>query len=136
MIDLDTRQPVANYFAGKEEIFQRVYIAHPLSAPTEEGRQANRRAASRIAAAVAVRFRVAPSCAWIVLSEHWSEEEGRELGLKLDCASIEVCDQLWLTGPVQPLSSGMQIEWNWAAKCNVTIVDMRGVLTGENPGGA
>jgi hypothetical protein len=105
-----------------------VYIAHPLSAPTEEGRQANRKRAGVLTALIASFHKVAPVCSWIVLSEHWSEAEGRELGLKIDCALIERCDEIWLCGPVKTLSAGMQIEHDHAVAHGVSVVDKRGVF--------
>lgn len=103
------------------------YIAHPLSAPTEDGRQANRIRASQLTALIASTHKVAPVCSWIVLSEWWTESEGRELGLKIDCALIERCDELWLCGPVKALSAGMQIEHDHALAHGVAVVDKRGV---------
>ena len=104
-----------------------VYIAHPLRGATLEQTTANRRRASVLTAVIASKHKVAPVCSWIVLAEHWSEAEGRELGLKIDCALIERCDEIWLCGPVQPLSSGMQIENDHALAHGVTVVDKRGV---------
>jgi hypothetical protein len=72
-------------------------------------------------------------CSWIVLSEHWTEEEGRELGLKIDKRLIGVCHQLWLCGPAKALSAGMQIEHDHAVSCGVEIVDKRGVYEVVDP---
>lgn len=104
-----------------------VYIAHPLRGSTPEVTEANRRRGSEISARVAWIEKVAVSNTWPMLAEHWTEEQGRELGLKIDCAIISRSDELWLCGPVQPLSAGMQIEHDHALAHGVTIVDKRGV---------
>lgn len=105
-----------------------VYIAHPLRGATEEATAANRRRASVLTAAIAAKHKIAPVCSWIVLAEHWTEAEGRELGLKIDCALIERCDEIWLCGPVKPLSAGMQIEHDHAVAHGVLVVDKRGIF--------
>lgn len=105
-----------------------VYIAHPLRGKTPAETAANRRRASEITAIIAAKHKVAPVASWVILSEHWTEEEGRELGLKIDCALIERCDELWLIGPVRPLSEGMQIERDHAEAHGVVVVDERGVF--------
>lgn len=104
-----------------------VYVAHPLRGATYVETQVNRRRASRLVAQLTVDRNVAPVCSWIVLAEHWTEEKGRALGLKIDCALIERCDELWLIGPVRPLSEGMQIERDHAEKHGIPVFDMRGV---------
>lgn len=104
-----------------------VYIAHPLRGATPEETAANRRAASALTAKLALAGDIAPVCSWIVLSEHWTEEQGRALGLRIDCALIARCDELWLCGPMQPPSAGMQIEYDHAVACGLRIVDLRGV---------
>lgn len=105
-----------------------VYFAHPLRGATSIETIDNRRRASAAVARAAAFWKVSPSCAWIVMSEHWTEEEGRELGLKLDCAAIAKCDQLWLIGPDRPLSEGMTIERDFAEERGIKIVDKRGVI--------
>lgn len=103
-----------------------VYLAMPLRAPTAEGREANRRRAAELSAYIAWTERVAVANTWPMLAEFWSEEQGREFGLKLDCAVISRCDELWLCGPRQDLSVGMQIEFQHAREQNVTTHDRRG----------
>lgn len=104
-----------------------IYVAMPLSGPTPEAREANRRRGAEVSAQIAWIEKVAVANTWPMLAEFWSEEQGRELGLKIDCALIERCDELWLCGPVQKLSAGMQIEHDHALSRAVTIVDKRGV---------
>lgn len=110
------------------EGFKRVYIAHPLRGADAAETERNRYRASELTAYAADEYKIAPVCSWIVLSAHWTEEQGRALGLKIDKALIEVCEELWLCGPVRALSQGMQVEHNWAVEHGVKIVDMRGVL--------
>ena len=104
-----------------------VYIAHPLRGATQAQTDANRARASELTALISITENVAPVCSWIVLSAHWTEEEGRELGLKIDCKLIERCDEIWLIGPDKPLTEGIQIEHDHAVKCGVLVVDKRGV---------
>lgn len=103
-----------------------VYLAMPLSAPTAEGREANRRRAAELSAYIAWIEKVAVANTWPMLAEFWSEEQGREFGLKLDCAIIARCRELWLCGPVQELSAGMQIEYDFAKGQGIKVVDKRG----------
>lgn len=105
-----------------------VYIAHPLRGETPEATATNRRRASVLTAAIAAKHKIAPVASWVILSEHWTEEEGRELGLKIDCALIGRCDELWLCGPVKALSAGMQIEHDHAVAHGLLIIDKRGVF--------
>lgn len=104
-----------------------VYICHPLRGKTQAETEANRARASEITAELTAYHKViAPVCSWIVLSQHWTEEQGRELGLKIDCALIERCDQLWQCGPLKDPSEGMAIEIAHAHKHGVQVVDQRG----------
>ncbi len=107
-----------------------VYFAHPLRGKTADATEENRRLAGmRVAQEVVLAEKrgepIAPVAAWIHLAEHWSEEEGRALGLIIDCALIEVCSELWLIGPKQGLSEGMLIEYQHALKHGIKIVDKR-----------
>ncbi len=109
---------------------KRVYMAHPLRGATIEETQANRRAASALVAAAVVESErrgepISPVCAWIHLAECWSEAEGRELGLIIDCDLIELCDELWLLGPLKLLSDGMVTEMIHASGCGLVVRDMR-----------
>lgn len=100
-----------------------VYIAHPLSADTREGIEANRRNAARWAAWLSERFDIAPECSWIVLTGEWEEtEENRERGLACDTALVERCDELWMVGG--RVSSGMLIESQHARVKGVKVVDL------------
>jgi hypothetical protein len=82
-----------------------VYIAHPLNAPTEEARAANRENAAKWAA-------------WIVLSGVLSEDH-RELGLACDLALIERCAEVWLVGG--RVSPGMRIEADHAHRKGIPV---------------
>lgn len=103
-----------------------VYFAAPLRGATPEETAANRDAASVLVASASKLYPIAPVCSWIVLSSRWSEEEGRKLGLEIDCALIERCDELWLCGPKRPLSEGMKIEAEHARRCLIRVRDLRG----------
>lgn len=112
------------------EIKKVVYFAHPLRGATLEETQANRKAASVLVAKFVAKYHVAPVCAWIPLADEWTEEEGRVLGLKIDCRLIEVVGlvrgEFWIIGPEKPLSAGMRIEERKAQDCRLLIVDRRG----------
>lgn len=85
-----------------------VYIAAPLAAPTREEMDENRARAARWVAWAALQG-VAPVATWIVLSGELSEtQENRELGLAVDCATVERCDELWYVGG--RVTSGMTKE--------------------------
>jgi hypothetical protein len=99
-----------------------VYIAHPLNAATDEEREANRANAARWCAWAAMVQRVAPVADWIVLSGVLSEEQGREQGLKIDCALLERCDEVWLCGG--RVSPGMQVEADHARKAGIPVCDL------------
>ncbi len=100
---------------------KRVYIAHRLNADTREGIEANRARASRWVA-WAARQGVSPCATWIVLTGQWDEtEENRALGLKLDCAELATCDEIWLCG--DGLSTGMGIESTHGASVGVPSVE-------------
>lgn len=106
-----------------------VYIAHPLSAPTVQEMAENRRRAARWVA-WAARQGVAPVATWIVLSAELSEtQENRELGLAVDCATVERVDEIWLVGG--RASSGMRVESDHAAAHGVRVVDL--TEFGEEP---
>lgn len=103
-----------------------VYLAMPLSAPTAEGREANRRRACELSAHIAWTERVAVSNTWPMLAEFWSEEQGREFGLKLDCALIARSHEMWMVGPLNVLSSGMKVERDFAHENKIPVIDYRG----------
>jgi hypothetical protein len=84
-----------------------IYVAHPLGAGTD--REQNRANAARWCGWIAKTFRVATVADWIVLSGVWDESpENRALGLEIDKALIERCDELWMVGG--RVSEGMAIE--------------------------
>lgn len=95
-----------------------VYIAHQRASPTPEGRDDNREAAKDWLAWAAHQG-VAPVASWIPLSERWTEEQGRSLGLTIDCELVRRCDELWLCGPV--VSPGMQKEKETAELYGIPI---------------
>lgn len=101
-----------------------VYVAHPLNAATPDGMATNRFNGARWCAWLARYCGVAPQAPWIVLSSVWTEEEGRELGLECDKATIARCAALILTGP--RVSSGMQVEIDFARSIGVPVVDLTG----------
>jgi hypothetical protein len=101
-----------------------VYVAHPLNAPTPEAMAANRLNGARWCGWLARHCGVAPQAPWIVLSSVWTEEEGRELGLEIDKATIAVCRALILTGG--RISSGMQVEIQFARSVGVRVCDLTG----------
>jgi hypothetical protein len=102
-----------------------VYIAAPFTAPTKEGREANRARAARWVA-WAARQGVSPVATWIVLTGELEEtQENRELGLAVDCAAVECCDEMWLVGG--RVTSGMEREGRHAK----VVVDLTSF--GEEP---
>ena len=86
----------------------QIYLAHPLSAPTREGIEANRKKAAEWAAWLWKQgFSV--ECSWIVCTSVLEETpENRALGLKSDCEQVRRCDVMVLCGP--RISSGMLLE--------------------------
>lgn len=107
-----------------------VYIAHRLTSNTREGIEENRRKASLWAAWAAVAEGVSPICSWIVLTGILPETpEMRAIGLALDCAQVERCDEVWLVGGV--VSGGMRIEADHGIKHGIVIRDLS--FMGELP---
>lgn len=104
------------------------YVAHPLNGtPQEMG--LNRRRAARWCAWFAQQG-FAPVATWIVLSQELSEtQENRELGLAVDCATVERCDVIFLVGG--RVSAGMRVEADHAAAHGVQVVDLTHL--GEEP---
>lgn len=108
-----------------------VYMAHPLRGKTHAETAINRYCASALVAkltaeAERVETPIVPIAPWLHLAEFWSEEEGRSMGLTIDKAAIDRCDELWLLGPKQPLSPGMQIEVTHAQSIGIPVIDKRG----------
>ena len=96
-----------------------IYIAHPLSAPTLEGIEANRRRAAKWAAWAATTQGVSPVCSWITLTGELPETpENRRLGLEIDKAQVALCAEIWLVGG--RVSKGMAIEASVSRK----VVDL------------
>ena len=105
---------------------RRVYLAHALSAATEEQVERNRRAAAKWAAWISTTFRVAVSADWITLTGELDETpENREWGLACDKAHIERCDAIWTVG--ERMSSGMTLEVQHAGTVGVPWFDLTGL---------
>lgn len=100
---------------------QVVYISHQLTAETREGFEKNRRNAAKWVSLAGLSG-FAPVADWITLSGEWSELDGRERGLSIDCAQIERCDALWLCGG--SMSPGMDVELSHARRFGIPVVDM------------
>jgi hypothetical protein len=104
-----------------------VYVAHPLGGGP--GREDNRRAAAKWVGEIG-KLGVAPVADWIILSGQWPEEDGgRELGLRIDRALIERCDEIWLVGP--RISPGMTIEAEHARTWGKPVRDLTECATIE-----
>ena len=91
-----------------------VYLAHPLSGDWEANI-----ADSRLWVRAALDAGYAPVAPYLMTEGILHEPEDRELGLELDLATIEACDELWLCGPV--VSAGMQKELDHALRIGVTV---------------
>lgn len=103
-----------------------IYLAHQLNAPTREGIEANRAAAAQWAGFLSRYFEVAPECSWIVLTGVWEETpENRELGIKVDLALVEKCEEVVLVGP--RVSSGMLTEARHARIKGIPVANMTGL---------
>lgn len=90
------------------------YLAHPLSAPTREGIEQNRRNAAKWAAWL-WRQGYSVECSWIVCTGELEETpENRKFGLESDCEQVRRADIMVLCGP--KISGGMLLEANAASK--------------------
>lgn len=98
-----------------------VYIAHPIG--SGEDRERNRANAQKWCAYLAERHGIAPVADWILLSGEWTEDK-RELGLSIDKALIERCDEVWMVGG--RVSPGMHIEAEHARCLGKTVLDLTG----------
>ncbi len=96
-----------------------VYIAHPFTAPTREGMEANRSRAAAWVAWALTEQGVSPICSWIVLTGVIPETpKSRQLGLEADKAQVALCSEIWLVGG--RISNGMREEMSAAKR----IVDL------------
>ena len=95
------------------------YIAHPLG--HGEDRERNRANAQKWCAYLAEHHGIAPVADWILLSGEWTEDK-RELGLTIDKALIERCDEVWMVGG--RVSPGMQIEADHARALGKPVRDL------------
>jgi hypothetical protein len=94
-----------------------VYIAHPLG--HGEDRDSNITSAEAWVAWAAEQG-VCPIATWVTLARRWPETpERRELGLRIDFALIEECDELWLCGG--RISPGMALEARHAGECGIVV---------------
>lgn len=96
-----------------------VYVAHPL----EQGddRELNRTNAAHWCCYLAEVHGIVPCAPWIVLAGVWDESK-RALGLEIDLATIERCDELWLVGG--RISEGMALEASHARACGINVRDL------------
>jgi len=101
-----------------------VYVAHALSGD----REGNREKAAKWVANLAMRFDIAPIADWIILSGQW-DEGARALGLSIDCALIEKCNEVWLVG--ESISKGMLVEVVHATKQGILVHDFTGMSIHE-----
>jgi hypothetical protein len=102
-----------------------IYLAAPLTAPTREGIEQNRKNAARWAAWLVVQFDVAVECTWIVLTGELEETpDNRKRGLECDLELVERCDELWMVGG--RVSSGMKLESDHAAAKGLRVIDLTG----------
>ncbi len=99
------------------------YVAHQLSAATPELMAANRENGARWCVWLCRHFGLATVADWIVMSSVLEEtEENRAMGLACDFALIERCDLVIHVGG--RVSSGMALEAEHAAECDVRVVDL------------
>lgn len=99
-----------------------VYVAHPVSAPTREGIEANRARGARWAAWVLKTYGHAVIADWLWCTGALEEtEENRALGLAMDVALVGRCDELWLVG--ERVSRGMEIEAREALRLRIPVRD-------------
>jgi hypothetical protein len=99
-----------------------VYIAAPLGGG--EQREVNRLRAERWVCWAAEAMGVAPVATWTTLAAAWDESK-RDLGLAIDVALVERCDEIWMVGG--RISPGMMIEGRHSKR----IIDLTG--WGEEP---
>jgi hypothetical protein len=99
-----------------------IYLAHPLSAPTPEGIQANLTRAKRWYRWACDNF---PDFAfvanWILNCEVYddSNDEHRRKGIERNLAVITRCDEIWLVGG--HVSSGMEEEASFAQRKGIHV---------------
>lgn len=106
-----------------------VYLAHPLSAPTRAGIEANRASAAKWAAWVANTFRVAVVADWIWMTGELEETpENRAFGLACDRELVRRCDAMVMVGP--RVSEGMRLESEHAR----AVVDWTGATVDPSVG--
>lgn len=98
------------------------YIAHPFGQDPERNRAKARRWVRW-----AVTSGYAPEAMWILLTELFDDAtpEQRALGLRVDCALVERCDEVWLVGG--HVSLGMATEARHALECGIPVLDLTGL---------
>lgn len=105
------------------------YLSHPLSAPTREGIEENRRRAAKWAAWL-FKQGYAVECSWIVMTGELEETpENRARGLECDKEQVRRCDLMVLGG--SRVSSGM-LEESSVAKIIVDFTHLGFDLPPEN----
>ena len=97
-----------------------VYLAHPLS----EDWAANI-ADARLWVRAALDAGYAPVAPYLMTEGILHEPEDREIGLELDLATIQVCDQLWICGPL--ISTGVGQERDEADRIGCFVVQYNSI---------
>ena len=95
-----------------------VYIAHRLSGDWDANI-----ADARLWVRAAIDCGYAPVAPYLMTEGILHEPEDREIGLQLDEAFVEVCDELWLCG--ETVSDGMAREAARAVNCGVMVRSVR-----------
>lgn len=109
-----------------------VYLAHPVSAPTREGIEANRARAARWAAWILTTYRVAVIADWLWCTGELDETpENRTLGLAMDVELVSRADEVWMVG--ERISQGMKLEAEEAFRLGKMVFDLTALDTGPEP---
>lgn len=104
------------------------YLAHPVSAPTREGIEANLANCRAWLRWLVEHTEWAVSCPWMPYVETLDEATHRDRGIADDLAMLERHDLIVLTGG--RVSSGMATEWDHAIERGLAVVDL---ATGSQP---
>lgn len=104
---------------------KKVYIAHPIAGDIQE----NLRKVSRVCRKAALEGvnPVAPYVAPLLTMSDEEESVDREIGIQMNCEILELCDEVWLTGP--HVSPGMADEKQYAEMFKIPVI-RRGDLLG------
>lgn len=105
-----------------------VYLAHPLSAPTKSGIDANIRKAKLWYKWACDHYWPdhAFNAMWITNCEVYEDanQRDREIGMQRNFAHIKRCDELWLLG--LDISTGMEQEAAFARKLALPVYNLTG----------